>query len=157
MEAAKMPDTIFTAPEYDPARERKKKTVFITIVCVVIVSAAGLWWFRHWPQERIVDRFFNSLQSKDYKSAYAIWQHDPEWEQHPQKYTQYPFNDFYRDWGPGGDWGLVKDHHVDCTASAGNGAIVVVSVNGRVDKAKVWVAKDKTLSFAPGTLEVVCR
>lgn len=153
-----MPDTIFTAPEYDAARERKKKTIAIVVVCVLVVGAFLVWWFRYWPQERIVGRFFTTLQAKDYETAYGIWQHDPEWKQHPQKYMQYPFNDFYRDWGPGGDWGLIKTHHVDCAASpsGGNGVVVVVTVNGRVDKAKVWVLKaDKTLGFAP--FEVQCR
>ncbi len=158
MEAGTMPDSIFTAPEYDATRERKKMVIAIALVCLVAVIGALLWWFRYWPQEHAVDNFFTLLQAKDYKTAYGLWQHDPQWEQHPQKYAQYPYNDFYRDWGPGGDWGLIKDHYVDCAAGAGNGVIVVVTVNGRVDKAKVWVTKsDKTLSFGPGTLEVVCR
>jgi hypothetical protein len=156
MEAETMPDTIFTAPEYDAARERKKKIIAIVIVGVVVVGAFAAWWFRYWPQERIVDRFFDSIQAKDYKTAYGIWNHDPQWEQHLQNFTQYPFNDFYRDWGPGGDFGLVKEHHVDCAAGGGNGVVVVVTVNGRVEKAKVWVLKkDKTLGFAP--FEVQCR
>jgi hypothetical protein len=153
-----MPDSIFTAPEYDPARERKRRTIMIVSICVVVLVAAVLFWFRHWPQERIVDRFFATLQAKDYKTAYGIWQNDPQWEQHPQEYAQYPFNDFYRDWGPGGDWGLIKDHHVDCSASpeGGNGLVVVVTVNGRAEKAKIWVLKkDKTLGFSP--FEVVCH
>ena len=35
------------------------------------------WWFRYWPQERIVGHFFDALQQQDYKSAYGIWMHDP--------------------------------------------------------------------------------
>ena len=154
-----MPDTIFTAPEYDAARERKRKILVVGIICVVMVAACLGWWFRYWPQERVVNRFFDALQAKDYKAAYGIWQHDPQWEQHPQKYSQYPYNDFYRDWGPGGDWGLIKEHKVDCAAHPqnGNGVVVVVTVNGRVDKAKVWVLKeDKTLSFAD-MFTVQCR
>ena len=107
---------VMSRAEYDAARERKKKTIAIVIVCVLVAGAFAVWWFRYWPQERIVSRFFDSLQAKDYKTAYGIWNHDPQWEQHPQNFTQYPFNDFYRDWGPGGDWGLVKEHHVDCAA-----------------------------------------
>ncbi len=156
MDAETMPDTIFTAPEYDPARERKKKIITIVVICAILGGAFALWWFRYWPQEHVVDRFFDAVQAKDYETAYGIWLHDPGWKQHPQKYSQYPYNDFYRDWGPGGDWGLVKSHHVDCAASGGNGVVVVVTVNDRVDKAKVWVLKaDKTLGFAP--FEVQCH
>lgn len=158
MEVKTMPDSIFTAPKYDAARERKKKVAIIVVICVVVLAAAALWWFRYWPQERIVDRFFTTLQAKDYKTAYGIWQNDPQWEQHPQQYSQYPFNDFYRDWGPGGDWGLIKDHHVDCAAapSGGNGVVVIVTVNERAEKARMWVLKkNKTLGFSP--FEVACR
>src|SRR5512140_494706 len=108
MEPDSMTDTIFTAPEYNPARERRNKIIIIVLICLVIVAAAAVWWFRYWPQEHIVNRFFDAIEAKDYKAAYGIWQHDPQWEQHQDKYAQYPFNDFYRDWGPSGDWGLVK-------------------------------------------------
>ena len=52
---------------------------------------------------------FDALQKQDYNTAYGIWMHDPEWQQHPQQACRnIPFNDFYRDWGPGGEWGLIK-------------------------------------------------
>lgn len=155
-----MPSTIFTAPTYNPARERKRKLVTIVVVCVVVLAAGLAWWFRYWPQEHQVDRFFDALQAKNYKAAYGVWMHDPAWEQHPQQYSRYPFPDFYSDWGPGGEWGLVNTHHVDCAASpsGGSGVIVVVTVNGRVQKALVWVeTSDKTLSFPPPQLQASCH
>jgi len=153
-----MPDTIFTAPQYNPARERKRKILIIVAICVLVAAAVLVWWFRYWPEEHVVDRFFDALQAKDYKTAYGIWQHDPQWEQHPQAHSAYPFHDFYRDWGPGGDWGLIKEHEVQCSAAppGGNGVVVVVTVNGRAEKARLWVLKaDKTLTFSP--FEVLCR
>ena len=158
MEAADMPSTIFTAPDYNPARERRRKVILILIVCMVVVGAIMAWWFRYWPEEHVVNKFFDALQSQDYKSAYGIWQHDPNWQQHAQKYSGYPFEDFYRDWGPGGDWGIIKTHEVACAASppGGNGVVVVETINGRVQKARVFVlSADKTLSFSP--FEVVCH
>jgi hypothetical protein len=86
---------------------------------------------------------------------------DVDWKQHPDKYARYTFPDFYKDWGPGGEWGIIKSHSIDGTAvpKGGNagafvspsGVVVVVTVNERVgDKAHIWVEKsDKTLSFSP--------
>ena len=158
MEAADMPSTIFTAPQYNPARERRRKIILIVIATVVVVGAILAWWFRYWPEEHVVNKFFDALQAKDYNTAYGIWQHDPKWQQHPQQYSAYPFGDFYRDWGPSGDWGIIKSHQVDCAASppGGNGVVVVVTLNDRAQKARMWVlSKDKTLTFSP--FEVICH
>jgi hypothetical protein len=63
------------------------------------------WAYHNWPEEHVVDRFFDALQQKDYEDAYGIWMHDPAWKQHAQKYAKYSYGDFYNDWGPGGEWG----------------------------------------------------
>jgi hypothetical protein len=145
--------TLLDAQQYDPARERRRRIRIITS-CVVIFFIAGLVWeYRNWPEEHIVDRFFDALQQKNYESAYGIWVHDPDWKQHEEKYKQYPYQDFYRDWGPGGEWGLIKSHEIYASGAprgGGSGVIVEVVVNGRAEHARVWVEKsDKTLSFSP--------
>ncbi len=149
-----MATTILTAPPYDPKREKRKKQIIIAIICVVIGIAALAYAFRHWPEEHVVDKFFTALQNKDYKQAYGIWMADPAWEQHPQKHSNYPFNEFYQDWGPGGEWGVIRSFHIDGSAvpkGPSSGVVVVVTVNDRVaDKARIWVEKsDKTLTFSP--------
>ena len=76
-----------------------------------------VWWqLRFWPEERQVDRFFDALQQQNYEQAYGVWMHDPDWKQHPDKYSRYSYNDFIKDWGPGGEWGIIKSHHVDGAA-----------------------------------------
>ncbi|MFB3814281.1 MAG: hypothetical protein ACE14L_09220 [Terriglobales bacterium] len=147
-----MSTTIFTARQYNPEKERRKRQIIVAVVCAVIIVAALLYTFRNWTYERRVDQFFSAIQQQDYKKAYGIWMNDPAWEQHPQKYTQYPFDDFYRDWGPGGEWGLVKTYKVVGSArpKGGSGVIVVVRVNDRVEQARLWVEKkDKTLTWSP--------
>ncbi len=146
-----MTTTIFEAKPYDEARARTRRVWISSIIVAVLIVAFFVWWFRFWPEERVVDKFFDAIQSQNYEQAYAIWMNDPQWKQHPDKYTRYPFNEFYTDWGPGGEWGLVKTHKVDGAASGGGtGVVVVVTVNGRAEKARVWVEKsDKTLHFSP--------
>jgi hypothetical protein len=145
--------TLLDAQQYDAARERRLKIRIASIVVIVLVIAGLVWTFRYLPQERLVDHFFDALQNKDYETAYGIWLHDPQWKQHPAKYHDYPFDDFYRDWGPGGEWGLIKSHSIYGAASprgGGSGIIVEVVVNQRLEHARIWVEnKDKTLSFSP--------
>jgi len=145
--------TLLDAEQYDPALERRRRIRIATIGVLILVLAWLGWTYRDWPEERIVNRFFETIQRQDYDAAYGIWMHDPQWKQHPEKYPQYPFNEFYRDWGPGGEWGIVKSHKIYGSVNpkgGGSGVIVEVVVNERAEHARVWVQKsDKTLSFSP--------
>lgn len=145
--------TLLDAQQYDPALERRRRIGIATVVALVSLFVWLGWTYRNWPEERIVNRFFEAIQKQDYEAAYGIWMHDPQWKQHSEKYSQYPFNEFYRDWGPGGEWGIVKSHKIFGSVSpkgGGSGVIVEVVVNERAEHARVWVQKsDKTLSFSP--------
>ncbi len=144
--------TLLDAKEYDPAQERRRKIKIASAVFVILVLAWLAWTYRNWPEERAVGHFFNALEQKNYEAAYGVWMHDPDWKQHTEKYSAYPFNDFYRDWGPGGDWGLIRSYKVygSVNPSGGSGVIVDVIVNDRAEHARLWVQKsDKTLSFSP--------
>jgi len=145
--------TLLDAPQYDPHRERRRRVRIASIVVLALPIVGLAWEYHNWPEEHVVDRFFSTLQAQNYEAAYGIWLHDPQWRQHPQKYTQYSYSDFYRDWGPGGEWGLVKSHDIYGSGTprgGGSGVIVEVVVNGRSEHARVWVEKsDRTLSFSP--------
>ncbi len=145
--------TLLDAQEYDPEKSRKRKKQIISAIAILLIVLALGWWFRYWPEERIVGHFFDALQKQDYKTAYGNWMHDPQWEQHPGEHPKYLFNDFYRDWGPGGEWGLIKTYKVygasNCPGG-GSGVVVDVIVNDRTEHAQVWVEKsDHTLSYPP--------
>ena len=147
-----MASTIFTAPQYDPRRERRRRIIIASVIVAVAVVAALAYLYRNWPEERVVGQFFTALVNKDYDTAYGIWMHDPNWKQHPDKYPNYPFREFYNDWGPGGEWGIIRSFHIDGSASpkGGSGVVVVVTINDRAEKARIWVEKkDKTLTFSP--------
>lgn len=145
--------TLLDAKQYDPEKARKTRSRIISAILIIIVLAFLGWWFRYWPQERIVGHFFQALQRQDYNKAYGIWMHDPDWQKHPQEHAKYPFNEFYRDWGPGGEWGLIKTEKVYGASTCpgpSSGVVVDVIVNERSEHAQVWVEKsDKTLSFPP--------
>ena len=100
--------TLLDAQEYDSQKSRKRNQRIISAIAILLIVAGFVWWNRYWPEEHMVGKFFAALQAQDYKTAYGIWMQDPQWQQHPQNHPKYPFNEFYRDWGPGGEWGLVK-------------------------------------------------
>jgi hypothetical protein len=145
--------TLLDAREFDAAKDRRRKIRIIIAIVVVIVLLGIGWWFRFWPEERIAGKFFDALQKQDYNTAYGIWMQDATWQQHPEKHARYPFNDFYRDWGPGGEWGLIKTEKVfgaSTCPGGGTGVVVDVVVNDRAEHAQVWVQKsDKSMSFPP--------
>lgn len=145
--------TLLDAEVYDAARARRRTIKIIAALLMLLVIAGLAWMYRNFPEERVVNKFFDAIQQQRYETAYAIWFNDPNWQQHPAKYAQYPYADFYRDWGPGGDWGLVKTHKIygsGAPKGGSSGVIVEVIVNGRTEHARLWVQKsDKTLSFSP--------
>ena len=145
--------TLLDAKEYDPAKERKRRARIISAIVVLLLLVFLGWWFRYWPEERVADRFFDALQHQDYEVAYGIWMHDPQWKQHPERYPKYPYSEFYRDWGRGGEWGLIKSYKIYAVGAppgGGSGVVVDVTVNDRAERARVWVEKsDKTMSFSP--------
>jgi hypothetical protein len=145
--------TLLDATEYDPARDRRRKIRVITIASLFILIGFFAWYFHNWPEERVADKFFQALQDRKYEEAFGIWLHDPAWQQHIKKNSQYAYTDFYRDWGPGGEWGLIKSHRIYGSATpkgGGSGVIVEVIVNERAEHARVWVERsDKTISFTP--------
>jgi hypothetical protein len=146
--------TLLDAKQYDFARDRRRRNRIITAICLVLVLAWAAYHFRNYSERHAVDKFFGALQKQDLGAAYGIWFHDPDWKQHPAKYSAYPFNDFHTDWGPGGQWGVIKDYSVDCSLSPGSGVIVQATVNGRGEHPNVWVEKSNlTLSFSPNEIQ----
>jgi hypothetical protein len=146
--------TLLDAQPYDPAKARRRR-IKIIVTVVVVIALAGLgWMYRNWPAEHAVDKFFAALQHGQYEMAYGIYFNDPTWQQHQQKYPQYTYADFYRDWGPGGEWGLVKSYKIYGSANTkgfgAGGVVVEVIVNERSEHARMFVQKpDKTLTVYP--------
>src|SRR2546427_1302123 len=145
--------TLLDAKQYDPTAGRRRRNIIAYVVVVVLVSIWLGWMYRNWPEEHVVDEFFAALQKNDFEKAYGIWMHDQNWKQHPDKYSQYPFNDFYRDWGPGGEWGNIKSYKVYGSTSprgGGNGVVGGVVGKDRAEHRRLWGQKsEKNQKFFP--------
>jgi len=145
--------TLLDATAYDPAPARRRRIRILAALIVIFVLAAAVWMNRYLPEKRVVGRFFAALMNKDYETAYGIYYADPQWKQHPDRYSKYPLSQFIQDWGPGGQWGTIRNFKVNgaSTCSSGaSGVVVDVIVNERAEHAQLWVEKsDKTLSPPP--------
>ena len=142
------------AQQYDEARDRRRQKFIIVGVLVALILAWVGYHMRNYPERHAADKFFAALQKGDVEAAYALWMQDPNWKQHPQKYSNYTFGDFSQDWGPSGEWGIIKSYKVNCSYSSGSGVIVEVTPNQRTEHANVWVDKsDKTLHFSPNEID----
>lgn len=156
--------TLMDAPEYNEAKENRKRNVAIGALAVVLLTAlVGVggyllghgWFFTNLHAEHRVNQFFNALEAKDYSKAYSIWYNDPDWQQHPQKYGYYTLQRFTEDWTTESPiHAPITSHHIDISKTDGSGnfgtgIIVAVRLNG--------LPKDKAIFMyyikADGSLE----
>jgi hypothetical protein len=158
---------LMDAPAYDPTHDRRMKALGIGIVALVILSflvgfggfALGHgWFFTNLSAEHTVNRFYKALEAKDYNTAYAIYENDPNWQQHPDKFG-YPLKRFIDDWTTYSPVNApITSHHVDVsktdgTGRFGTGIIVGAHVNGD-HKVFLYVNRaDGTLSESPHDLQ----
>lgn len=158
--------TLLDAPKFDTARDRRRRIIIYTSVSVLAVFIGGFWlaagmpfdWPWTWNSHRLgtiaVDRFLRAVEKNDLPRAYGIWNHDKDWQQHPEKYAEYAFARFQQDWAPDSqdnDYGAIKSHVIRAARMYGNVLVVASLINGRKSKA-LFLAYDtqhKTLGFSP--------
>jgi len=149
--------TLLDAPVYDEARARKRRNLLIGLGVLAVILAGLAWNFWYYPQEQKVNEFFAAVEAKDFPKAFAIWNNDPDWQKHPDKYPLYPYGKFVVDWGPSSDFGVITSHKILLHKPYGTGVVYQVQINGRPAPGGVvhlWVEKKaKTLGFSPVQLE----
>jgi hypothetical protein len=154
--------TLLNAKEYDPSKDRRRTIIIALVVVIGLAAIIGAWkgpeWIARWKADRLVEQFFAALQQQDFEHAYGLWIADPNWKQHPEKYPDYTYHQFYIDWGPGGDWGLIRRFNIEGSAipedhggKSTSEVVVQVRVNDRLaDKAQIWVNRQNhTLTEMP--------
>jgi hypothetical protein len=151
--------TLLDAPSYDAGRARRTRTLAISGIVLFVVAFFGTilwalewpWQVWHLPSDHRVNQFMAAVEGGDLNQAYGLWNHDPNWQQHPQQYQPYDFVAFQKDWGPANeDYGQIKSHALFIAHRVGNGVLIGLYINGvkkplflRVDN------KAKTIGFSP--------
>jgi hypothetical protein len=156
--------SLMDAPAYDPTRDNRRRNLLIgaaiTIFLLLVLALAGYvmghgWLYSNLGYEHRVNNFFTAIEARDYAKAYGIYYNDPDWQQHPTKYSDYPLARFTEDWTTESPIKApITSHHVDVsvtegTGTFGTGIIVAVKLNGvkeiymdvnRTDKTMTWPA-----------------
>ncbi len=149
--------TIFQAKEYDPSVDKRRRLYWIAGLIAAIVVALLVYHFWDWREEHTVNKFLTAIEHRDFEKAYAIWNADPNWKQHPQKYSGYNFGTFELDWGPTGEYGEIRSHRIReaITPKNSSGVVVVSMINDRREPLALWVEKkDQSITFLPPTLNI---
>ena len=149
--------TLFEAKEFDPTIEQKRRIYAIAALVLLILLSFLVYHFWNWREEHAVNRFLTAIEHKDYEKAYAIWNADPDWKQHPQKYAGYNFGTFELDWGPTGEYGEIRSHKLrtSLTPKNSSGVVVISMINDRKVPLPLWVEKkDRSITFLPPTLNI---
>ncbi len=146
--------TLLDAPAYNASRARKRRNVIISGLVGVVILGILVWVFWNWPAEHRVNRFFGALEAQQFEQAYGIWNNDPDWQQHADKYktSTYPYNRFLDDWNVNGEYGKITSHKIlYATSSLGNSTLMAVEVNGRKTPVTLGV-EHKMIGFTPFSL-----
>ncbi len=155
--------TLLNAPEFNAGKENRKRNTLIgagvAIALVAVLSVAGFisghgWLFMNLPAEHRVKVFLETVQAGDYAKGYGLWQNDPNWQQHPEKYKDYPLSRFTEDWTTASDWhGPVKTFHVDVSKRDETGTVVAATINSSKRLFLKYEKKDGTLGYFPLELQ----
>ena len=146
--------TLMDAQQYDEARDRRRRNLILAAIFAGLILIWVVYHLRNYPERHGVDKLFTALQRQKLEDAFALWFQDPQWKQHSDRYAKYGYGDFQQDWGPAGEWGIIKSYAVDCSYSTGSGVIVQVTINHRSEHAYVWVNRsDQTIHFSPSEID----
>lgn len=154
--------SLMDAPAYDTRRAHRNKALLIglasLIVLLIALTLLGFilghgWLFSNLPAEHKVNEFYTALQDKDYVKAYGIYENDPSWGQHPDRYRGYPLARFTQDWTTYSPVNApIHSHHVDVSGTDGSGTfgtgIIVASTLNGTKGIDVYVSRaDGTISY----------
>jgi hypothetical protein len=163
--------TLMDAPKFDPVRERRHSAIVIGSGGLFLVLLVGWWliagrpvdWPWNWNNylfaRSATNNFLTDIEKNDLASAYGIWTHDKNWQQHQTPNETYPFSRFQQDWSstsPDNEYGAIQSHQIALAGRYGNGVLVAVLINGRKSKALNldYDPRNYTLDFAPPGVEL---
>jgi hypothetical protein len=146
--------TLLDAPAYDQAHANHYRSV--SAVVLVVIAGLMFWLFRNVPAEHRVNQFFSAIEARDFTQAFGIWNNDPHWQQHVQKYDSYSYGRFLVDWSESGDYGRISSHPILHITSLGNTSLMAVEVNGHKTPLILAVTKNThTMNYPPFALTPV--
>jgi hypothetical protein len=147
--------TLMDAAIYDRTLTKRRRNLVISALVFCAVAGIVFVLGRNLPAERRVNQFFAAVEAQDFSKAFGIWNNDPNWQEHTQRYATdgYPYGRFVVDWGRSGDYGRITSHKVLHSISYGNSTLLAVEINGRKEALALAVTKNThTMNFPPFNL-----
>jgi hypothetical protein len=151
--------TLLNAPEFDEKKENTRRNLLAgsgaLVLAIGVIALAGFalghgWFFINLPAEHRVGNLLAAVQARDYARAYGIFYNDPAWQQHPDKYKDYPLQRFTEDFSTDSEWkGPVTSYHVDYSRRNSTGTVVRATINGSTPLTLDYERSDGTISFFP--------
>jgi len=158
--------TLMDAPVFDEVGYRRNRSILISGAGLFVVLFIGGWlisgmpvdfpwnWWTHFRGRMTINHFLTAVEQNDLQKAFGIWNHDPDWQKHPQQYAGYPFARFQQDWSPNSsenEYGVIKSHKIVAARISGNVLLLGVQINGLKSKNLFLNYDPKThvLGFSP--------
>lgn len=127
----------------DAKREKRVKTIVISLVTFLVVSGALYALFRDYKEESVIKRFLEAVQKQDYPAAYAFWGCTKE-----APCRDYSYEKFMEDWGPKGENAPLVPTGIHESERCGTGYLAALH-SGNQDVA-LWVERSTgVLGYAP--------
>ena len=125
----------------------------LVIGALLFCVAAGmvLVLCRNLPAEHRVNQFFAAVETQDFSKAFGIWNNDPDWQEHTQRYAK----DGIRmavlssTGAESGDYGRITSHKVLHSISYGNSTLLAVEINGRKEALALAVTREHAYDEFP--------
>ncbi len=163
--------TLLDAPEFNYTRDRRRRGALIGTVSAVFVLLVAWWlvagrpidfpwnWNAHLFGRSAMNTFLADVEKNDLPTAYGVWTHDKNWQQHADQHSIYPFDRFRKDWSPtspDNEYGVIKTHKIVAARKYGNVLLAAILINGRKSGALSLTYDPKThsLDFAPPGEEI---
>jgi hypothetical protein len=163
--------TLLDAPQFDVARDRRRRTILYGAAGTLFVLFIGFWlisgrpvdwpwnWYTHLAGRSTMNHFLADVEQNDLQKAYGVWVHDPNWQQHHNELKFYTFETFQKGWGPNSqlnDFGTIRSHKIAAARVYGNALLAAILINGRKSGALnlEYDPKTHTLLFPPPDVEI---
>lgn len=131
-------------------RSRTLRWLILTPLVLLLLGTFLYFQFRDFRERRLASQFVELVKTKDFKAAYALWGCT---EQKPC--SEYPFNRFLEDWGPGGMLKNPSDARIAQSKGCKTGVISTLRASGQED-IQLWVDRQtEAIGFAPWRLKPV--
>ena len=69
---------LMDATEYDPRPAQRRNRLIVGLALAVVLAGIFWYFFRYWPEEHVINKFFEAIESNNMETAYGLYNGDPD-------------------------------------------------------------------------------